>query len=488
MSRPTSAMAGAFPLVESSSMEYTTTEDKIVYWPGAPRLGELVADDLVVIRPGRNLPEERANRLPDPGKKYTVRDVRLLQSRSWEWHTAAAEEELARRLAACDDWPVMVPEDDEGQAWIEVPECDKSTEWTTDVFRTRMIEAARQREVALGFVSDLLAIVAMQNGHIEAMAKHTNRITQHSEMVCQDLHDQVRVLTEQLAMGVDQEANKLQTLKEQFTRNVEDLKRAESERDRLRQENQDLRESPEIKRESSPRGGRSGKSGKIPDPERLDTGVSPKYKAWKGDMIAKLTINEDWSSERGRPPHGLGLGPSTDSGIVQDPVGWQIYIDPDEKNTAREKLRELQLTTEGFTAFRSAFYRLAQTSGEPRETWKDIFYRKLPKQWQKTLADNHANEAYTTLGKGTDSQRAKKGKPNLGNSQPVKAELNAGGRLFSPEHQKRKEEGACYGCGKRDHIARFCPKKRAGVNAVKQISDTREVEELADSDSGNEEA
>ncbi|KAG6053437.1 hypothetical protein E4U16_007933, partial [Claviceps sp. LM84 group G4] len=56
----------------------------------------------------------------------------------------------------------------------------------------------------------------------------------------------------------------------------------------------DLRESPEVKRESSPRGGGSGKSVKIPDPERLDNDVSPKYKAWKGDMIAKLTINEDW--------------------------------------------------------------------------------------------------------------------------------------------------------------------------------------------------
>ncbi|KAG6058602.1 hypothetical protein E4U17_007839 [Claviceps sp. LM77 group G4] len=220
MSRPTFAMAGAFPLVESSSMEYTTTEDKIVYLPGAPRLGELVPDDLVVVRPGRNPPEEREKRLPDPGKKYTIRDVRLVQSRPWEWHTAAAEEEMARRLAECDDWPVMVPEDDEGQAWIEVPECDKSTEWTTDVFRTHMIEAARQREVALGFLSDLLATVAMQNGHIEAMAKHTNRITQHSEMVCQDLHELVRVLTEQLAMGVDREANKLQTLKEQFIQNV----------------------------------------------------------------------------------------------------------------------------------------------------------------------------------------------------------------------------------------------------------------------------
>ncbi|KAG5952048.1 hypothetical protein E4U58_000954 [Claviceps cyperi] len=91
-------------------------------------------------------------------------------------------------------------------------------------------------------------------------------------------------------------------------------------------------------------------------------------------------------------------------------------------------------------------------------------------------------------GKGTNSQVAKKGKLYLGNSQPTKVEPNAGGRVFSPEYQKRKEEGACYGCGREDHIARFYPKKRAGVNAVKQISDTREVEELSDSDSGNEEA
>ncbi|KAG5985525.1 hypothetical protein E4U52_001252, partial [Claviceps spartinae] len=190
----------------------------------------------------------------------------------------------------------MVPEEDE-RAWIEVPACDKSTEWTPDVFRTHMIEAARQREVALGFVSDLLATVAMQNGHIEAMAKHTNKITKHSETVCQDLLDQVRVLTDKLATGDSQEANEddeFWVLKDQFTQNLEDLRRVKSERDRLHQENQDLRESPEVKRESSPRGGGSGKSAKIPDPERLDNGVSPKYKAWKGDMIAKLTINEDW--------------------------------------------------------------------------------------------------------------------------------------------------------------------------------------------------
>ncbi|KAG5986012.1 hypothetical protein E4U52_000689 [Claviceps spartinae] len=63
-----------------------------------------------------------------------------------------------------------------------------------------------------------------------------------------------------------------------------------------------------------------------------------------------------------------------------------------------------------------------------------------------------------------------------------------GGRTFSPEYHKRKEEGACYACGKKDHIARLYPKKRTGANAVKQISVTREVEELSDSDSGNEEA
>ncbi|KAG5952374.1 hypothetical protein E4U57_006177, partial [Claviceps arundinis] len=253
-------MAGAFPLMpESSSMEYTTTEDKIFYWPGPPILGELVADDLVVVRPGRTPPpEEREKWLPEPGKKYTTRDVRLLQSRLWEWNPAAAEEELSRRLTECDGWPVMVPEEDE-RTWIEVPACDKSTEWTPDVFRTHMIEAARQREVALGFVSDLLATVAMQNGHIEAMAKHTNKITKHSETVCQDLLDQVRVLTDKLATGDSQEANEddeFRVLKDQFTQNVEDL-----------------RESPEVKRESSPRGGGSGKSAKIPDPERLDNGV-----------------------------------------------------------------------------------------------------------------------------------------------------------------------------------------------------------------------
>lgn len=41
---------------------------------------------------------------------------------------------------------------------------------------------------------------------------------------------------------------------------------------------------------------------------------------------------------------------------------------------------------------------------------------------------------------------------------------------------------------KKDYIARFCPKKRTGLNAMKQISDTERVEELSDSDSGNEEA
>ncbi|KAG6103958.1 hypothetical protein E4U13_000276 [Claviceps humidiphila] len=66
-------MAGVFPLIpESSSMEYTTTEDKILYWPGPPRLGELVADDPVVVRPGRDPPEEREKWLPEPGKKYTT--------------------------------------------------------------------------------------------------------------------------------------------------------------------------------------------------------------------------------------------------------------------------------------------------------------------------------------------------------------------------------------------------------------------------------
>ncbi|KAG6213209.1 hypothetical protein E4U50_001426 [Claviceps purpurea] len=48
-------MAGAFPLVESSSMEYTTTEEKVVYWPGAP-------DDLAVVRPGRRRNEKKGCR------------------------------------------------------------------------------------------------------------------------------------------------------------------------------------------------------------------------------------------------------------------------------------------------------------------------------------------------------------------------------------------------------------------------------------------
>ncbi|KAG5951886.1 hypothetical protein E4U58_001024 [Claviceps cyperi] len=296
---------------------------------------------------GGTPPRNEKNGCRNRAKTYTTSDVRLLQSRPWEWDTAVAEEELARRLSECDGWPVMVPEA-EGQAWIEIPACDASTEWITDVFRTYMIEAARQREVALGFVSDLLATVAMQNGHIEAMAKHTNRITKHN----------------------DREANKFQRLKEQFTQNVEDLKRAESERDRLRQENQDLRESLEVKRESSPRGGGSDKSAKIPDPERLGTGVSPKYKAWKGDMVAKLTINEDWYvTDAALVPYCLSrltgqardhveatrgcdgnaaFGSYTDIFAVLD----QIYIDPDEKNTAREKLRDFQLTNEGFAAFR----------------------------------------------------------------------------------------------------------------------------------------
>ncbi|KAG6071640.1 hypothetical protein E4U15_007390 [Claviceps sp. LM218 group G6] len=84
-------MAGTFPLIqESSSMEYTTNEDKIFYWPGPPILGEMVADDLVVVRPGRAPPEEREKWLPEPGKKYTTRDVRLLQSRPREWNPAAS--------------------------------------------------------------------------------------------------------------------------------------------------------------------------------------------------------------------------------------------------------------------------------------------------------------------------------------------------------------------------------------------------------------
>ncbi|KAG6246130.1 hypothetical protein E4U24_003984 [Claviceps purpurea] len=59
-------MAGAFPLVESSSMEYTTTEEKVVYWPGAPRLGELVADDPAVVRPGGG---ETRRRVTGTGKE-----------------------------------------------------------------------------------------------------------------------------------------------------------------------------------------------------------------------------------------------------------------------------------------------------------------------------------------------------------------------------------------------------------------------------------
>ncbi|CCE29952.1 uncharacterized protein CPUR_03799 [Claviceps purpurea 20.1] len=93
-------------------------------------------------------------RIAGTGKEIHDNDVRLLQSRPWEWNIAATEEELARRLTEFHSWPVMVPED-EGQAWIEVPACDGLTEWATDVFR------ARER-LALGFVSDLLDTVAMQ--------------------------------------------------------------------------------------------------------------------------------------------------------------------------------------------------------------------------------------------------------------------------------------------------------------------------------------
>ncbi|KAG6298838.1 hypothetical protein E4U09_000490 [Claviceps aff. purpurea] len=100
-------MAGAFPLVESSSMEYTTTTEKVVYWPGAPRLGELVADDLAVVRPGRRRNEKKGCRNRE--RNIQQNDVRLLQSRPWEWDIAATEEELARRLIECDSWPVMVP-------------------------------------------------------------------------------------------------------------------------------------------------------------------------------------------------------------------------------------------------------------------------------------------------------------------------------------------------------------------------------------------
>ncbi|KAG6270154.1 hypothetical protein E4U47_003798 [Claviceps purpurea] len=53
--------------------------------------------------------EKREEGLPEPGKKYTTNDVRLLQSRPWEWDIVATEEELARRLIECDSWPVMVP-------------------------------------------------------------------------------------------------------------------------------------------------------------------------------------------------------------------------------------------------------------------------------------------------------------------------------------------------------------------------------------------
>ncbi|KAG5956154.1 hypothetical protein E4U56_006731, partial [Claviceps arundinis] len=179
-----------------------------------------------------------------------------------------------------------------------------------------MIEAARQREVALGFVSDLLA-----------MAKHTNKITKHSETVCQDLLEQVRVLTDKLAKGDSQEANEDEfRVQDQFTQNVEDLKR---------------------------RGGGSGKSAKIPDPERLDNGVSPKYKAWKGDMIAKLTINEDmYVTDAARVAYCLSrltgqardhveaargcdenaaFGSYTNIFAVLD----QIYIDPDGRESGR---------------------------------------------------------------------------------------------------------------------------------------------------------
>ncbi|KAG6098683.1 hypothetical protein E4U30_007631 [Claviceps sp. LM220 group G6] len=189
-------MAGAFPLIqESSSMEYTTNEDKIFYWPGPPILGEMVADDL-----GEPPPKNEKNDCRNRERSTPPATFGSFRAGPGNGTQPPAEEELSRRLTECDGWPVMVPEEDE-RAWIEVPACDKSTEWTPDVFRTHMIEAARQREVALGFVSDLLATVSMQNGHIEAMAKHTNKITKHSETVCQDLLDQVRVLTDKARYG-----------------------------------------------------------------------------------------------------------------------------------------------------------------------------------------------------------------------------------------------------------------------------------------------
>jgi hypothetical protein len=255
-----------------------------------------------------------------------------------------------------------------------------------------------------------------------------------------------------------------------------------------------------------------GRSPKYPDPEILTDGKSPTFKQWRMNIHAKLEANMDhFLSEASRVVYVYGrTGGSAaehlqpylnDQGTLDfdtsnelvDALG-SIYIDPDEKSTARANYRSLfHSRCKDFMDFHTKFLLYAKMAGIPRFIWKDDYFEKMHPELQKSLApmvsqlmtfDDLYASARTT--QNTLERTNKIRTRPIENRHKPQEDIrktgtmttpasNARGKLSDKERSELMATGGCFFCRKPGHTVQGCPDKKALENRRNGIQEVAEL-------------
>jgi hypothetical protein len=247
------------------------------------------------------------------------------------------------------------------------------------------------------------------------------------------------------------------------------------------------------------------RSAKIPDPpifyneEDRDT---EDFEQWYRDVENKLEVNDDhFRNDRAVQAYiesRLGgkakreLAPylrSTHPAPVNTSAKllahlWRQYYDPTMEQKAFDDYDNLKLEPgDDFLAFKNDFVRLAGETGRPRSTWKHEFNRKLYSSFQRSMVPSFANPAVTfdqfvieaqqiAVINKRESERQAANRRNQNNATRGK---RAGTRVTGTPTRKQGvattkplsaddvrqlyEEGRCFTCRDKGHLANDCPRK-----------------------------
>jgi hypothetical protein len=276
-------------------------------------------------------------------------------------------------------------------------------------------------------------------------------------------------------------------------------------------------DDPEDTADTQPtaRRGTNERSAKIPDPpifyneKDRDT---EEFEQWYRDIENKLEVNDDhFRNDRARQayvesrlggkakrelaPYLRNTHPTPINTSLKLLVHlWKQYYDPTTEQKALDEYDNLKLRPgDDFLAFKNDFVRLAGETGKPRSTWKHEFNRKLYDSFQRSMvpsfasptvtfdqfvveaqqiaiinkraSERHAAERQTAERQATNRQRpnnaarGSRGGVRASIFLPRKQGATAAKPLSADEVKRLYEEGRCFICREKGHLANDCLQK-----------------------------